>query len=78
MPDKKFSASVLVNFPGVTTVRTAKQAAQLLMDVRWPKRNLRHQEATETCLKVLEGQRSTIDAETAFRDAANDAGILTE
>jgi hypothetical protein len=57
-------------------VSSAREAAQLLMDVRWPKRGDRHRDATDACLKVLEGQRSTADAETAFLEAASEAGIL--
>lgn len=76
MASKKFSAPIAVNFPGVTTVNTTKEAAQLLMDVRWPRNGRLRSEAAETCLKVLDGHRSTIDAETAFLEAAREAGIL--
>ena len=78
MPIKKFSAPIHVTFPGVSSVSSAKEAAQLLMDVRWPKPGPRHRDATETCLKVLDGHRSTADAESAFVEAAREAGILVD
>ena len=78
MPIKKFSAPIHVTFPGVSLVKSAKEAAQLLMDVRWPKSGSRHRDATDTCLKVLEGHRSTADAERAFVEAAREAGILVD
>ena len=78
MPAKKFSAPINVTFPGVSSVNSAKQAAQVLMDVRWPKAGPRHRDATEICLKVLDGHRSTVDAEAAFAEAAREAGILVE
>ncbi len=43
----------------------------------WPqRRGPRHRDALDTCLKVVDGHRSTIDAETRFREAAEEAGIL--
>jgi hypothetical protein len=45
----------------------------------WPgERGPRHRDAIDACLKVLEGYRSTIDAEKAFADAAIEAGFLLE
>lgn len=76
MPEKKFSKPVRVTFPAPQIVNSARQAAQVLMDVRWPKKGPRHRDATEACLKVLDGHRSTEDAETAFIEAAREAGIL--
>lgn len=76
MTDKRFSHPVTVNFPTVQVVATARAAALVLMDVRWPKKGPRHRDATETCLKVIDGHRSTEDAEVAFREAAEEANIL--
>ena len=43
----------------------------------WPgERDQWHRDALDACLKVIEGYRSTADAETAFREAADRAGIL--
>ncbi|MGO4842821.1 DUF982 domain-containing protein, partial [Rhizobiaceae sp. 2RAB30] len=36
----------------------------------------RHRDAVDTCLKVLDGHRSTIDARNAFIEAAREAHIL--
>jgi hypothetical protein len=57
-------------------IKSAQQAADFLM-TGWPgERNQWHRDALDACLKVIEGYRSTADAETAFREAANRAGIL--
>ena len=43
-------------------VREVEQARDLLMN-DWPsRRGPRHRDALETCLKVLDGHRSTVDA----------------
>ena len=56
-------------------VRQVEQALDLLMN-DWPtRRGPRHRDALETCLKVLDGHRSTVDAEIRFREAAQEAGI---
>ena len=57
-------------------VGSTRQAADLLIDVDWPERGPRHREATEACLKVLEGYRSTEDARNAFIEAAREAAVL--
>lgn len=57
-------------------VGSTQQAAGLLLDVDWPERGPRHREATEACLKVLEGYRSTEDARSAFIEAAREAAVL--
>ena len=81
MPGKRFDTPVAVDFHQdghVTRIASARDAAQLLMDVRWPERGPMHEAAVDTCLKVLDGHRSTIDAHRAFREAALEAGILRE
>ena len=43
----------------------------------WPaERDEWHRDALDACLKVLEGYRSTVDAEHAFHEAAQKAGII--
>ena len=55
---------------------SVQQAADFLM-ADWPgERDEWHRDAVDACLKVIEGYRSTEDAETAFRAAADRAGIL--
>ena len=64
---------------GAETLRiaSANQAADLLMSADWPgERDEWHRDAVDACLKVIEGHRSTEDAEKAFRQAAAKAGIL--
>ncbi len=59
-------------------VREVEQARDLLMN-DWPsRRGPRHRDALETCLKVLDGHRSTVDAEIRFREAAQEAGIILD
>ncbi len=79
MDDKRFSRTILVALgEGGEThdVGSAREATELLMSTAWPERGERHREAAETCMKVLEGARSTVDAERAFSEAAVEAGIL--
>jgi hypothetical protein len=79
MDNKPFSRPVRISLGGTpreVEVASAKQAADLLMG-EWPRhRDERHRDAVDACLKVLEGYRSTEDAEHAFREAAATAGIL--
>jgi hypothetical protein len=56
-------------------VRSVRQALDLLTDPNWPVRGPRHRDATEACLKVLEGYRSTEDAQVAFADAVEEASL---
>jgi uncharacterized protein DUF982 len=80
MTQKLFERPVVVSRGtrgGSLTVVSAEQAADFLM-ADWPgERDERHRDAVDACLKVIEGYRSTEDAETAFRDAAARAGILS-
>lgn len=63
---------------GPQAVDSAAAASDLLMNVDWPKRGPAHRDASETCIKVIEGTRSTVDARTTFERAAREAGILVE
>jgi hypothetical protein len=75
--DKLFSTPLTIRRPGCeVAVRSVRQALDLLTDPGWPLRGPRHRDATETCLKVLEGYRSTEDASVAFADAAEEASLL--
>lgn len=77
MDDKAFSKPIVLQFGNRTvTVGSAKDGADLLM-TEWPsERGPRAEDALDTCLKVLDGHRSTIDAETAMTAAAREAGVL--
>lgn len=76
MPDKRFTAAVEIELGVVRSVASARSAAQALLDVRWPRRGPRHLKATETCLRILDGHRSSVDPYSAFVEAAREAGIL--
>lgn len=55
---------------------TTRQAADCLMTA-WPlNRGPRHRDAVETCLKVLDGHRSTSDAREALIAAAEESEVL--
>jgi hypothetical protein len=80
MTQKPFDQPVVIS-PGAhgetLKVVSAEQAADFLM-AGWPgQRDEWHRDALDACLKVIEGYRSTQDAETAFREAAARAGILS-
>ena len=60
-------------------VRNAREAAQMLFDVRWPKGGPKYQRAVEICLQMLDRRRGPAeDGKAAFMDAAEEAGILIE
>lgn len=77
MTEKRFDRPVTVAPGGVhRRIETANEAADCLM-AAWPlKRGPRHRDAVETCLKVLEGYRSTEDARAALIAAAQESMIL--
>ena len=80
MAEKPFHRPIAVSHgTGGETLEIAsvQQAADLLMSADWPgERDAWHRDAVDACLKVIEGNRSTEDAENAFRQAADKAGIL--
>ena len=76
---KPFAHPILLRADRTRNVRTidsADQAADFLMSEWSGERDNWHRDALDACLKVLEGYRSTIDAENAFREFAQKAGIL--
>ena len=62
----------------VFTVGSVEQAYDLLTDLDWPERGPRHRDASETCLKVIDGHRSTVEARREFVAAAREAGVLQQ
>lgn len=81
MDEKPFNTPVRVQLGsrGVRDVTSTAEAAELLASVDWPgERDRMHEDAVETCLKVLDGHRSTSDARNAFVEVAGRAGILSE
>ena len=79
MDEKVFDSPVVLELGAVGRYReigTAREAAECLMTV-WPlNRGPRHKDAVETCLKVLEGYRSTADAREALVAAAEESDVL--
>jgi hypothetical protein len=78
--DKSFDKPVLIRTPsGVIAIDSARQAADMLADVDWPgPRDDLHSDALETCLKVLDGHRSTEDARTRLVEAVTAAGLTAD
>ena len=77
--EKPFEKPVILELGHVGKYRridTTREAADCLMTV-WPlNRGLRHKDAVDTCLKVLEGHRSTEDARRALIEAAKESEVL--
>ncbi len=79
MQTKPFSQPIAIRTDGGNTEIVSTAAALDFLTGHWPvARGPRAEDAVETCLKVLEGYRSTVDAETTFREAAREAGILAD
>lgn len=58
-------------------ISDTEQARALLSSPDWPgQRGDEHERALDACLKVLDGHRSTVDAETAFAEAVRAAGLM--
>lgn len=76
--DKPFEAPVTVEIEAAArAVGSVGEAYTMLSGTGWPgKRGPRHRDAVETCLKVFDGHRSTVDARDRFVEAAREAGIL--
>ncbi len=79
MDTKPFEKPVVVELGHVgkyRKIRSTQEAADCLM-TGWPlNRGPRHRDAVETCLKVLEGYRSTADARRALVEAAKESDVL--
>ncbi|MDI6026024.1 DUF982 domain-containing protein [Corticibacterium sp. UT-5YL-CI-8] len=77
--DKSFSQPVILRIKSTEPdvhIRDARQALDSLTSL-WPsQRGARHRDAVETCLKVIDGHRSTEDARLALIEAAREADLL--
>jgi hypothetical protein len=78
--DKPFDQAVQVHRRRAGQVRnigSAREAAEWLL-YEWPQKvdTERAKAARKACLEVLEGQRKAAAARQAFREAAEEAGIL--
>ncbi|MEO4001191.1 DUF982 domain-containing protein [Mesorhizobium sp. CAU 1732] len=76
--DKSFGTPVTVTIGGVPhRIGTVREAVDILSSTQWPgARGPRHRDARDTCLKVLDGHRSTADAEREFAAALDEAGLV--
>jgi hypothetical protein len=81
LDDKPFDQAVRVHGRRAGQVRnigSAREAAEWLL-YEWPTHTIdtaRARAARKACLEVLEGQRAAAAARQAFREAAEEAGIL--
>ncbi len=79
MDEKPFDAPVTLELGQIGRYRridNTREAVECLMTV-WPlNRGARHRDAVETCLKVLDGHRSTADARRALIEAAIESEVL--
>jgi Protein of unknown function (DUF982) len=77
--EKRFAYPFRVHLAELGTVRYVSDVHEALdcLIYGWPAgHSLRHAHALDTCLKVLAKARSTTEAEAAFGEAAEEAGIL--
>jgi hypothetical protein len=79
LEDRPFNEFVTVKAPRGQrqNISSARQAAEWL-HFRWPKEidTAKARAARKACLDALEGQREAAAARKAFREAAEEAGIL--
>lgn len=59
-------------------VNSVRQAAEMMLDDRWPGKGASDRKAREALLAAMEGTGSVEDAREAFRRAAKAAKILRE
>jgi hypothetical protein len=78
MEHKPFDQAVQVHAErGIRNVSSAREAAEWLL-YKWPQKidTAKARAARKACLEVLKGQRKAAAARKAFREAAEEAGIL--
>ena len=79
MDTKPFERPVVVELGQIGRflhIRDTQEAVECLMTV-WPlNRGPFHSYAVETCLEVLEGDRSTVEARRALIEAARESDVL--
>jgi len=82
MQDKSFDepVRVLLGGPGkVRVVTSTKQAAECLLNYRWPKgTGKKHRSAQQACLDVLSGVKDARTARKAFEAAARESDVLVD
>ncbi|QPC86251.1 DUF982 domain-containing protein [Mesorhizobium sp. NBSH29] len=81
MEHKSFTRPIRVCFTEYGRTRTVADTHEALdcLMYWWPANHgPRHRDALDACLKVLDGHRSMIDAQTAFEAAAMEANLLEQ
>lgn len=80
MEPHPFAEPVTLTIDGVSATIASAEEAQEWLTTRWPEgaRGPRHRDAVETCLKVIDGHRSAVDARDALLAAAEEAGFAVE
>lgn len=77
MDEKPIDPPLRLTFGGGNYQLKSVREAHDLLTAHWPEdaRGPRHRDAVGTCLKVLDGHRSTVEAVEAVKQAAKEAGI---
>lgn len=79
MDDKPFDVPVTLSLGPLgeyVVVASTSQAVECLLQ-QWPEQHgARQRDALDTCYKVLDGHRSSVDARQALVAAAEEAGVL--
>lgn len=77
MADHPLPGPVSLSLDGEQKSIATVEEAVTLLSTGWPqdKRGPRHRDALETCLKVLDGHRSVVDAQAALGAAVEEAGL---
>jgi len=60
----------------VRTISSLYGAEQIMVDIVWPVHGPCYDKALAAIASAIDGERSTADAERAFRAAAAEAGLL--
>ena len=79
MDEKRFSRPVRIHIAELGSVRYVSDVHEALdcLMYGWPtERNSQHARAIETCLNVIAKSAQANEAEAAFSEAADEAGIL--
>ena len=79
MDEKRFSRPVRIHIAELGSVRYVSDVHEALdcLMYGWPReRNSQHVHALETCLNVIAKSAQANEAEAAFSEAADEAGIL--
>jgi hypothetical protein len=75
---KPFDRPVVLRLGGrIVEIISVEAAVETLANVDWPERGPRHRDAYDTCLKAIDGHRTSDNARRELVEAAREAGILS-